>query len=235
MLWGASPLYETGSLKEISIPNDLSDRQRGEGNCAGVTEGGKEAGAKAARLRTETSYKAGSVRRVSPSSRSRSQLTDQVKGELVQRNITFLSGETCIDGSRAVVAPGSKACLKAWNRPAQAGPRDHRLQPGHLDGPAPERTASLPSRLDGLLRLGSATETVRSLRSMDQTSHPDVLLRSVGVMCAHVAENSSRWACRAVKRSATLRVAKALGTWPSPLPAVSDSPTIGCTRRDYSA
>ena len=28
----------------------------GEGNCARVTEGGKEAGAKAARLRTETSY-----------------------------------------------------------------------------------------------------------------------------------------------------------------------------------
>jgi hypothetical protein len=36
----------------------------GEGNCAQATEGGKEAGAKAARLRTETSYKAGSVGRM---------------------------------------------------------------------------------------------------------------------------------------------------------------------------
>jgi hypothetical protein len=26
-LWGVSPLYETGSLKEISIPNDNSDWQ----------------------------------------------------------------------------------------------------------------------------------------------------------------------------------------------------------------
>ena len=25
ILWGASPLYATGSLKEVSIPNDRSD------------------------------------------------------------------------------------------------------------------------------------------------------------------------------------------------------------------
>ena len=91
----------------------------GEGNCAQATEGGKEAGAKAARLRTETSYKAGSVRRVSTTSRSRSQLIDQVKGELVQQQFMFLSGETCIAGIRAGDAPAIKACLKAWNRQTQ--------------------------------------------------------------------------------------------------------------------
>jgi hypothetical protein len=94
----------------------------GEGNCAQATEGGKEAGAKAARLRTETSYKAGSTRRVSTTSRSRSQTIDQVKGELAQRKFMFLSGETCTDGMRAIVAPGSKSSrrLKAWNRLAKA-------------------------------------------------------------------------------------------------------------------
>lgn len=91
----------------------------GESNCVGVTQGGKEAGAKTARLRTETSYKAGSTRRVSTTSRSRSQLVDQVKGELVQRKFTFLSGEICIGDMRVVVAPQSKACLKAWNRQTQ--------------------------------------------------------------------------------------------------------------------
>ena len=94
----------------------------GEGNCVRATEGGKEAGAKTARLRTETSYKAGSVGRVSTTSRSRSQTIDQVKGELVQRKFTFLSGETCIGGMRAVVAPQSKACLKEWNESAKADP-----------------------------------------------------------------------------------------------------------------
>ena len=49
-----------------------------------------------ARLRTGTSYKAGSVRRVSQSSRSRSQRTAQVNDELVQGQFTFLSGEICI-------------------------------------------------------------------------------------------------------------------------------------------
>ena len=98
----------------------------GESNCAqanrfAATEGGKEAGAKTARLRTETSYKAGSVRRVSTTSRSRSQTIDQVKGELAQGKFTFLSGETCIDGMSAVVAPGRKACLKAWNESSQGG------------------------------------------------------------------------------------------------------------------
>ena len=69
----------------------------------------------AARLRTETSYKAGAARRVSTTSQSRSQTTVQVNDELVQRQITLLSGETCF-------APRSKACLKARNGSAQADP-----------------------------------------------------------------------------------------------------------------
>ena len=96
------------------------DKGLGEGNCGRVTDRGEEAGAKAARLRTETSYKAGSVRRVSQSSRSRSQSTAQVNDELVQRKITPLSGEICIDGLRVIVAPASKACLKHGNESAQA-------------------------------------------------------------------------------------------------------------------
>jgi hypothetical protein len=54
-LWGASPLYENGSLKEGSIPNVTPiDKVRGEGNCGRANDRGEEAGAKAARLRTET-------------------------------------------------------------------------------------------------------------------------------------------------------------------------------------
>ncbi len=106
----------------------------GKGNCARATGGGKEAGAKAARLRTETPYKAGPARRVSTTSRSRSQLVGQVNGELVQRKITFLSGETCTDGPRAVVAPMSKACLKSWNGPMQIGSGGAGVSRGHSTG-----------------------------------------------------------------------------------------------------
>ena len=104
---------------------------RGEGNCGRATDRGEEACecvrqcrpeiavgrilSITARLRTETSYKAGVARRVSTTSRSRSQTATQVNGELVQRQITLLSGETCI-------APRSKACLKARNGSAEAGP-----------------------------------------------------------------------------------------------------------------
>jgi len=91
----------------------------GEGNCVGVTQGGKEAGAKAARLRTETSYKAGSTRQEGTTLQSRSQSVDQVKGELVQRKFMFLSGETCTAGMRVGVAPASQACLNAWNKQTQ--------------------------------------------------------------------------------------------------------------------
>ena len=136
MLWGGipnfgiSPLYECGCLKEVSIPNDNSDEQS-KGNCGRVTNRGEEACEcvrkcrpdfavgrilfKAARLRTETPYKAGSNRRVSTTSRSRSQKFVQVNGELVQRSITLLSGETCQAACELPFAPASKACLKGWN------------------------------------------------------------------------------------------------------------------------
>lgn len=110
-------------------------KARGEGNCARATVGGKEAGASAARLRTETFYKAGRVGRVSHSSRSRSQLIPLVKNELVQRQITLLSGEICPDGLRAVVAPGSRACPKAWNGSAQAGPGGAEVSRGRSTDP----------------------------------------------------------------------------------------------------
>lgn len=120
------------------------DRVRGEGNCGRVTDRGEEACecvrkyrpeiavgrilTKAARLRTETSYKAGSGRRVSTTSRSRSQTPVQVNDELVQRQITLLSGETCI-------APRSKACLKARNGSAKSGPGGAGVSSGHSTVP----------------------------------------------------------------------------------------------------
>ena len=125
---------------------------RDEGNCARATEGGEEARecvrkrrvclsqpgcihAKAARLRTETSYKAGSVRRVTQASRSRSQTTVQVNGELAQRKTTSLSGEICRDGMRAVAAPISKACLKTRNASAQAEAGAAEVSRGHSTDP----------------------------------------------------------------------------------------------------
>ena len=112
------------------------DKVREEGNCGRVTDRGEEACecvrkcrpdfaagrilTKAARLRTETSYKAGSGRRVSTTSRSRSQTPVQVNGELVQRKITFLSGETCQAACEPSFAPASKACLKTRNASAKA-------------------------------------------------------------------------------------------------------------------
>ena len=112
------------------------DKVRGEGNCGRVTDRGEEACecvrkyrpdiaagrilTEAARLRTETSYKAGSTRRVSTTSQSRSQAVAQVNGELVQRNITFLSGETCQTARRPSFAPASKACLKGGNATEQS-------------------------------------------------------------------------------------------------------------------
>lgn len=104
---------------------------RDEGNRGRVTDRGEEACecvrkyrpdcaaghilVKAARLRTETSYKAGSGRRVCTTSRSRSQTPAQVNDELAQRSITLLSGETCQGACEPPFAPVSKACLKGWN------------------------------------------------------------------------------------------------------------------------
>ena len=106
----------------------MIDRERqvlDEGNCGRATDRGEEACEevrkrqvcrsppgllliKAARLRTETSSKAGSVRRAGTTRAKPFQTTAQVNDELVQRNITFLSGEIC-------PAPTSKACLKGRN------------------------------------------------------------------------------------------------------------------------
>jgi hypothetical protein len=112
------------------------DKVLDEGNCGRATDRGEEACecvrkyrpdfaaghilVKAARLRTETSYKAGLGWRVSTTSRSRSQAPVQVNGELAQRSITLLSGETCQAAREPPFAPASKACLKDWNGRAQA-------------------------------------------------------------------------------------------------------------------
>ena len=150
------------SQRSVYQMHALRRQVRDEGNCARATERGKEAcdrvrkrrvclaapgrdHVKAARLRTETSYEAGSVRRVSTTSRSRPQSTDQVKGELAQRNITFLSGETCIGGIRAVVAPASSACPNAWNGPVQAGQGGTGVSRGRSTG---GRTPKTPGRTE---------------------------------------------------------------------------------------
>lgn len=109
----------------------------GEGNCVGVTQGGEEAGAKSARLRTETSYQAGSIGRVSPTSRSRSQLIDQVKGELVQRKFMSLSGETCQAAHEPSLAPASKHLrLKGWNSLEQSQLGEAGVSRGHSTDPS---------------------------------------------------------------------------------------------------
>ena len=127
------------------------DKVRGEGNCGRVTDRGEEACecvrkcrpvfavgrilTKAARLRTETPYKAGPTRRVSQASRSRSQSVAQVNGELVQRKITFLSGEICRDGMRAVAAPRSKACRKPGTLRRKPQRRVAEVSRGHSTDP----------------------------------------------------------------------------------------------------
>ncbi len=123
----------------------------GEGNCGRVTDRGEEACecvrkyrpeiavgrilTKAVRLRTETSYKAGLGRRVTTTSRSRSQTPDQVNGELVQRNITFLSGETCQAAYESSFAPTSKACLKGWNAAEQSTAGEAGVSRGRITDP----------------------------------------------------------------------------------------------------
>lgn len=54
-------------------------------------------------------------RRASTTLRSRDQSVVQVNDELVQPNITFLSGEVCIAWPRPSVAPTSRACPKHRN------------------------------------------------------------------------------------------------------------------------
>jgi hypothetical protein len=124
-------------------------KARGEGNCSGATQGGKEAygcvgkltgfcvvgriHASVARLRTETCSKAGEARRVGTTPRSRSQTAAQVKHEPARRQITFLSGEIC-------PAPGSRACPKAWNATVQAMAREAEVSRGR------STEAALPMR-----------------------------------------------------------------------------------------
>lgn len=116
----------------------LKSEVRDEGNCGRVTDRGEEACeemrkrrvctksppgpllVQAVRLRTETSYKAGSTRRVSTTSRSRPQSVAQVNGELVQRNITLLSGETCQMACGPSFASMSRACPKDGNASEQS-------------------------------------------------------------------------------------------------------------------
>jgi hypothetical protein len=127
------------------------DKVLDEGNCRRVTDCGEEACecvrkyrpviavghilVKAARLRTETSYKAGSGRRVCTTSQSRSQTPAQVNDELAQRSITLLSGEICRGGMRAVAAPTSKACLKTRNATVKTAAGAAEVSRGHITDP----------------------------------------------------------------------------------------------------
>jgi len=122
-----------------------------EGNCGRATDRGEEAcecvakpintsvvgriHVKAARLRTETSYKAGWARRVGTTRRSRSQIADLVNDELVQRNTTLLSGETCKTTRESSFAPTSRACPKGWNATEQSAAGDAGVSRGHTTDP----------------------------------------------------------------------------------------------------
>jgi hypothetical protein len=132
---------------------------RDEGNCGWATNRGEEACGcmgkrrvcrcpwwhrsppgcilvEAARLRTETWYKAGSIRRASTTWRSRSLTIDQVNHELVQRNITLLSGEVCQAACEPSLAPTSKQLrLKGRNTPEQSSVGQAELSRGHSTDP----------------------------------------------------------------------------------------------------
>ena len=140
-----SPVRDWESVYQMTAP---IDKVRGEGNCARATVGGEEACecvvkltmllvvshilTSAARLRTETSYKAGRVRRVSTTSRSRSQLLEQVKGELVQKKFMSLSGETCQAACEPPFASASKHHrLKGWNKWKQFHSGEAGVSRGH--------------------------------------------------------------------------------------------------------
>ncbi len=126
------PEVSRSSVYQVNPP---IDKVRDEGSCGRATDRGKEACecarkcrpdhaagrilVKAARRRIETSYKAGSTRRVSTTSRSRFRSVVQVNDALVQRSITFLSGEICTVWLRPGVAPTSRACPKPRNSLAQ--------------------------------------------------------------------------------------------------------------------
>ncbi len=127
---------------------------RGEGNCSRVTDCGEEAcecmgkgrvcysplgyiHTKSARRRTETSSQAGPARRVSTTSRSRFQKTDQVNDALVRRKRMLLSGEVCQTACEPSLAPASKHLrLKGWNGGKQFTSGEAELSRGHNTDPS---------------------------------------------------------------------------------------------------
>lgn len=153
-----SPVRDWKHWRSVYQMNHSQCQVLDEGNCGWATCRGEEAcgcmgkrrvyisppgciHVKAARLPTETSYKAGTVRRAGTTRAKPFQTTVQVNDELVQRSITFLSGEVCIGGMRAVDAPISKACLKTRNELAQARSGGAELSRGHsTDLPIPTGT-----------------------------------------------------------------------------------------------
>jgi hypothetical protein len=158
---------------------DIEREVRVEGNCVRATGGGEEAydrvrkrrvccslpgrdHVQPARSRTESRYRAGEVRRACPSMRSRPQTTAQVNRGLVQRNITFLSGEACTGGTRAVVAPASRACPKTGNGLAQAA----------LGGAGVSRGRSTATRIPIETGRTERLRTSKSLRSARRQGTP---------------------------------------------------------------
>ncbi len=131
----------------------------GEGNCGRVTDRGKEAcecmgkyrvcrlpsvhhspldciHTESARLRTETSYKAGLAGEQAQHCEAQYLSVDQVKDELVQRKPMLLSGEI-------YTAPGSKSSrrLKARNDATKAAPGCREVSRGRsTDLPTPMET-----------------------------------------------------------------------------------------------
>ena len=136
-LWGESPLCEFGSLRRpvYQMVRLRSRKHEAKATAEGRPTVGRKPEPRPARLRTETSYKAGAARRVSQSSRSRSHSVVQVNDELVQGQLTFLSGEVCTDGMRVLVAPASRACPKTRNETAKAISGGAEVSRGHSTAP----------------------------------------------------------------------------------------------------
>jgi len=136
-LWGVSPLCEFGSLRRriYQMVYLRSSKHEAKATARGRPSVGRKPEPRPARLRTETSYEAGSTRRVSQSSQSCSHSVVQVNDELVQGQLTFLSGEVCIDGMRVIVAPSIRACPKVRNVAAEAAAGGAEVSRGHSTVP----------------------------------------------------------------------------------------------------
>ena len=94
-LWGESPLYELGSLKEANYAKWITpiDKVRGEGNCGRVTDRGKEAGAKTCEATNRNVIEGRVAEASGPSITKPFPKRQSVNGELVQGQFTLLSGE----------------------------------------------------------------------------------------------------------------------------------------------